>query len=554
MSTLSTMKCMTMPVSLVSKKHLLTFYCCMSMACLQPLYSQFFLNGRAITLNDTCYQLTPAENNAAGSIWNGEKINLQRSFEAVLQIFFGCKDGDGADGMVFGFQPLSTSIGNTGGGMGFANIIPSIGIEMDTHFNSSFGDPVYDHIALTRNGNVNHNSGNTLAGPVQASAVNANVEDCRYHDLRVSWNANTRTLQVYFDCVLRLTYTADIVQEVFQGDPWVFWGFTAGTGALNNIHEVCFTYTSFLDQFEDVTICPGGQYPLQARGGVSYRWSPSVGLSNPNIPNPVASPEQTTTYTVEILDACNRPFFDDITIAVSGDSLKVDLGPDDFLCEGTQKLVDAGHSGDRFLWSTGETTSEIALSQPGVYAVTVSWNDPYCISVDEIVLSPKPQPILQLAADTVLCLGQTVTLRAGFTESSYLWQDGSTLDSFLVREPGWYYVVLSHPCDTIQDLVRVDYESCRDVFFPNAFSPNGDGINDFFGPMHGGDVEEVLAFMVFDRWGGLLYDWPGNTAWPEWDGRFRTKLLPSGSYVYYARLLFRDGHLADFEGSVELIR
>jgi gliding motility-associated-like protein len=520
----------------------------------QPSYAQFLLNGRAMALNDTCYQLTPAENNAAGSIWNGDKINLNRSFDVVLQIFFGCKDGDGADGIVFGFQPLSTSIGTTGGGMGFANIIPSIGIEMDTHFNSNFGDPPFDHIALTRNGNVNHNSGNTLAGPVQASATSANIEDCRYHDLRVSWNAATQTLQVYFDCVLRLTYTGNIVQEVFLGDPFVFWGFTAGTGALNNIHAVCFTYTSFLDQFEDVTICPGGTFPLQARGGVSYRWSPTAGLSNPDIPNPIASPEQTTTYTVEILDACNRPFFDDITIAVSGDSLSVNLGQDDFLCLGTQKSLDAGNTGDRFRWNTGDTTSQITITETGTYAVTVSWNSPYCISADEITLVSKPQPELDIGPDTTLCLGQDILLSATFPESEYFWQDGSSLDTLRVRKAGWYSVVLTHPCNTIQDLIRIDYENCREVFFPNAFSPNRDGINDDFGPFHGGDVSEVFVFRIYDRWGELVYDWKGEALWPGWDGKFRNKEMPAGVYLYFARLGFRDGHRADFSGSVELIR
>ncbi len=515
---------------------------------------QFFLNGQATILNDTCYQLTPAVNNVAGSIWNPDKINLNQSFEVVVQLFLGCKDSDGADGIVFGFQPLSTSIGTTGGGMGFANIIPSIGIEIDTHFNTEFGDPTQDHIAITRNGNVNHASGNTLAGPVQASATNANIEDCQFHEMRVSWNATERRLQVYFDCVLRLTYNGDIVNQVFNGDPMVFWGFTAATGALNNVQQVCFNYTSFLDQLEDVTICPGARYPINARGGISYRWTPVEGLSNPNIPNPIASPERTTTYTVEILDACNRPFYDEITIAVSGDSLSVDLGEDGILCEGTTRALHAGLTGDRFLWSTGDATPAIQVIAPGTYSVTVSWDNPYCISVDEIILTPKPQPQAQLGQDTVLCLGQSIRYQASFPEATYLWQDGSTADTLWASRPGTYTVAVSNVCGTATDVVRVDYENCREVYFPNAFSPNDDGINDTFSPLHGGDVAEVHQFRIFDRWGGLLYNWKGGEETPEWNGKKENKPLPTGLYIFFADVTFRDGFRSTFSGEINIVR
>lgn len=526
-----------------------------SLALSFQMQAQFFLNGQAIATNDTCYQLTPEANFVAGSIWNGDKINLNQSFDVVVRLFLGCKDSDGADGIVFGFQPLSTSIGTAGGGMGFANIVPSIGIEIDTHYNTEFGDPTYDHVAITRNGNVNHNTGNTLAGPVQASATSPNIEDCNFHDLRVSWNAPERRLQVYFDCVLRLTYTGDIVNQIFGGDPLVFWGFTAATGSLNNIHQVCFDYTSFLDQLEDVTICPGARYPLQARGGISYRWTPEEGLSNPNIPNPIASPVQTTTYRVEILDACNRPFYDEVTITVSGDSLVVDIGENGIICEGTaRRLFNPGLPGDRHLWSTGATTPTLQVSSPGTYAVTVSWNSPYCISTGEITLAGEPQPIADLGRDTVLCEGQTLQLSASFPESEFLWQDGSTADTFLVRQPGTYSVAVTNVCGTASDALRVDYENCREVYFPTAFSPNDDGINDGFGPLHGGDIAEVHLFRVFDRWGGMVFDWKGGDTLPAWNGKRKGKPLPAGLYVYFADITFRDGHRAAFSGEVTLVR
>ena len=515
---------------------------------------QFFLNGQARIINDSCYQLTPEANFVAGSIWNGTKISLLESFDVVVRVYLGCKDVNGADGMVFGFQPVSTSIGTAGGGIGFANIVPSIGIEIDTYQNTDFGDPSFDHVAITRNGNVNHNSGNTLAGPVQARATSSDIEDCKYYDLRVSWNAPLKRLQVYFDCVLRLTYTGDIVNQVFGGDPLVFWGFTAATGGSNNVQQVCFDYTSFLDQLEDITICPGGSYPLSVRGGASYRWSPETGLSNPNIANPIASPASTTTYTVEVLDACNRPFYDSITITVSGDSLNVNLGADGILCEGTSQTLDAGTGGDRYLWSTGEQTRFLPVTQPGTYEVTVSRDNPICLSVDEITLVGKPQPQASLGRDTSLCEGQTILYRATFPEASYLWSDGSVADTLRVQTPGFYNIAVTNDCGTATDGVQVAFENCREVFFPNAFSPNDDGINDTFGPLHGGDLSEVHLLRIFDRWGGLIFEWKGGPGLPAWDGRRQGKALPQGLYVFWADLTFRDGYRAAFSGEVTIVK
>ncbi|MCB0636016.1 MAG: hypothetical protein KDC54_05340, partial [Lewinella sp.] len=262
------------------------------------LPGQFFLNGNAIATNDSCYQLTTAQNWQVGSIWNPDKVNLNESFDLVMEVFLGCSDSPGADGMVFGLQPVSTTIGVAGGDIGFGGVQPALGIEIDTYQNFNYGDPVYDHIAVIRDGTVNHNAPNgALAGPVQASPHSTNIENCQFHDLRVSWDAEAHLLSVYFDCELRLTYEGDIVNEIFNGDPLVFWGLTSATGGENNRHEVCFTYTTFLDQQQDKVLCPGGQILLDASGGISYSWTPVEGLSNPNIPNPVARPSRTTLYT-----------------------------------------------------------------------------------------------------------------------------------------------------------------------------------------------------------------------------------------------------------------
>lgn len=527
----------------------------LSISLLSDSNAQFFLNGDAIQMSDSsCYQLTLEENGSAGSAWNPDKIDLGQSFEVVLEVFLGCKDSDGADGLVFGFQPVSTSIGTGGGGIGFGGVSPALGIELDTWQNSSLGDPTNDHVAIIKNGILDHNSSNNLAGPVQASASNGNIEDCNYHDLRVSWDAESFTLRIYFDCELRLTYSSDIVNEIFNGDPLVYWGFTSGTGAYNNFHRVCLKYTTFLDQLEDVVMCPGGQVPFQVTDGVSYSWSPSTGLDDPFSPTPIAAPEETTLYTVEIKDNCDNIFYDDVLVEVAGNPVFFDLGPDTTLCEEETLTLDVTTPTALYRWSDGSQEATNTIMSSGNYWVTVTRTDTFCIATDNITVSYTYLPEVNLPDDTILCKRQQLILNSYHPEASeYLWQDGSTLDSLIVKNAGNYQVTLSNICGAVSDQVNVEFENCRQVFIPNVFSPNSDGINDLFMLMDNGDVSNIRHFAIFDRWGGLVFeqnDILPNESATAWDGGD----YPQGVYVWYAEVEFRDGFVHLFSGDVTLVR
>ena len=197
----------------------------------------YIINGSARQINCNCYMLTLDANGQSGSVWNAEKIDLTQSFDFVFNVYLGCKDSDGADGIVFILQPNSTSLGITGEGMGFQGISPSIGIALDTWQNFNLNDPSYDHISIQANGNSNHT--NDLSGPVQISATSPNVEDCQWHTLRISWDANSFLLQAYFDGILRVESRVNLVAAIFNNDPLVYWGFSGGTGGANNLQQFC---------------------------------------------------------------------------------------------------------------------------------------------------------------------------------------------------------------------------------------------------------------------------------------------------------------------------
>ncbi len=197
----------------------------------------YILNGAASQNSCNCYTLTPASPTQSGSVWNANKINLNLPFDYIFNVFLGCADGTGADGIVFMLQPISTSVGTTGEGMGFEGISPSIGISLDTWQNTNRNDPAYDHISIQANGVITH--GSDLAGPIQASASSDNIEDCQWHTLRIAWDPVNQSLSTYFDGQFRLEARIDLVGTIFNNDPMVFWGFSGGTGGSYNLQQFC---------------------------------------------------------------------------------------------------------------------------------------------------------------------------------------------------------------------------------------------------------------------------------------------------------------------------
>ena len=199
----------------------------------------YVLNGNATQINCHCYTLTTAEMFESGSIWNKNKIDITKPFDYYFNVFLGCLDYEGADGIAFVLQPVSTSLGTAGQGLGFGGIVPSLGVTIDTYQNFTDNDPPYDHIAIQANGDVNHLSKNNLAGPVPALATSYNIEDCKWHVLRVNWQPAKQLLEVSMDDSLRLSLKQDIINTIFNNDPLVYWGFTSSTGGSVNLQQMC---------------------------------------------------------------------------------------------------------------------------------------------------------------------------------------------------------------------------------------------------------------------------------------------------------------------------
>lgn len=250
-----------------------------------------------------CYQLTKNKDGQKGSLWNNQMLNLTEPFDLYMRLNFGTKD-QGADGItvVLHQDPAGyAALGSPGADLGYASasygndsISPSLNIEFDTYNNGQwmYNDIVDDHCQINAGGIPSW----TLAFGVPLLGAGGNVENGLYHLVHISWRPATQMLEVYFNCNLIQSLQVDLVNWLFAGNPYVYYGLTSATGEANNNHYFCELWHK---AGNDMTFCPGTPVTLQATSNFqNVSWTPATGLSCTNCLTPVANPAGPMTYVL----------------------------------------------------------------------------------------------------------------------------------------------------------------------------------------------------------------------------------------------------------------
>ncbi|HOH22287.1 MAG TPA: gliding motility-associated C-terminal domain-containing protein, partial [Bacteroidales bacterium] len=131
-----------------------------------------------------------------------------------------------------------------------------------------------------------------------------------------------------------------------------------------------------------------------------------------------------------------------------------------------------------------------------------------CLQVSDTIYLGYLYPIeVDLGNDTTLCEGQHLLLSAETPYCTYLWQDGSTEATYLVRYAGVYQVLVSNLCFDETAEIEVFYQRCeQELYIPSSFTPNSDGLNDQFKPIFAyPDKIEEYTIYIYNRWGNLLF-------------------------------------------------
>ncbi|NLR69175.1 gliding motility-associated C-terminal domain-containing protein, partial [Chitinophaga varians] len=213
--------------------------------------------------------------------------------------------------------------------------------------------------------------------------------------------------------------------------------------------------------------------------------------------------------------------------------IQVDLGPDRNICpDGTVTFNGTNTDAISYLWNDGDTNPVKQVSQAGKYKLAVM--DRFCqrVYLDSVNVNITGVPKINLGNDTVMCIGETLTLRAeGNGITSVRWDNGSTSPTLQVTNGGTYTVTVFNDCGSATDDIRVNFTQCEPKpQFPNAFSPNGDGRNDVFRPIVRGPMFDY-ELRIFNRWGELIFI--SSDSHKGWDGKFKGSPVDIGTYVWW---------------------
>lgn len=314
-----------------------------------------------------------------------------------------------------------------------------------------------------------------------------------------------------------------------------------------------------------------GRATATAGGGVppyAFSWSDGqAGLA--------ASGLAAGNYVVSITDAngCERTAATELIAPPALDLTAVYTDPN---CDGLETgivevtALAGGTAPYRIAFNGGapDTVRRFAALSPGAYSLRVS-DANGCETDTTQTLTPPQIPVIFPWEPIITQLGCEVPLLTrtnGVDLIAVRWLGpAGTLDCDTCLQPSAlpldnadYQLTITSVDDcTATDSLTVVVQKLRDVFSPTAFSPNGDGINDFFSLGLGKAATGVALLRVFDRWGGLVFEGqnlPPNEARKGWDGRIDGEPAAPGVFVWTAEIAYLDGVVLPLRGQVVLLK
>lgn len=327
----------------------------------------------------------------------------------------------------------------------------------------------------------------------------------------------------------------------------------------------------YLDLGNDTTICVGSSVTFQPQTNIEtniFKWTPATDISADNIKNPIAKPTDTTHYFLTAKwGICTRN--DDIWVKILHKPVAY-AGKDTTICYKTIALlkgVATNLSGAvNYAWTPAATVTPsnaaIAVAKPDTtqnYTLTVTDNYGCNFSVsDDILVKMRPPVPAYAGNDTNAVMGVPHQL-FGSGGKNYYWSPSTPLNNPFAQNP-----LATLYNDTRFTLLVTDDIGCSntdDVFIkvyqgptyylPNAFSPNGDGLNDIFKPIPVG-ISVTQYFSIYNRNGELVFE---NNQWLQgWDGTIKGKKAAAGTYVWLIKGIDRYGKIVEKKGTVLLIR
>lgn len=325
----------------------------------------------------------------------------------------------------------------------------------------------------------------------------------------------------------------------------------------------------------DTAICFGNSVTLQASGGATYEWISFPSLSCINCANPVAKPDFNTTYCVKGNDFFGCSASDSVIVQVNRPFI-MSTSASDTLCHG-EKVTLTASGANLYQWSPATFLDNPTSAHPVFNALadtsiiyTIIGRDNKNCFADTATVKIKVYPIPQMQVlqnNISLNVGSSVqlTTKNSADVTQWRWSPSTWLNDPTLASPTAtpqqsviYTVVASNAgaCVAREQINITILCNNANVFVPNTFSPNNDGMNDKFFP-RGKGLFSIKSLMIFNRWGQMIFqktNFNANNPNDGWDGTYNGKQMPSDVYVYIMDVICQNSTVYSVKGNVTLIR
>lgn len=312
----------------------------------------------------------------------------------------------------------------------------------------------------------------------------------------------------------------------------------------------------------DTTICPGSSFNANTiSNATNYIWTPSAGVSNPTIANPVLSPTVTTPYTVTgTTGACTISKTFTVTV---GSSVTLVVHADTSICNGASFNSNTVSNGTTFTWSPTAGVSNPAIANPvlsptATTTYTVTARTGTCSNVKTFTVTVNPAVTVNAGPAASILTGSSITLQGSGSVGTYLWTPGTGLSATNILTP-----VAKPAQTTTYNLKITNTQGCSNssnvtiTVLPycikplNAFTPNKDGFNDTWFITNGNCLKKATV-EVYNRYGGKVFE--SLDYKNDWNGTYKGKPLPDGTYYYVINYELVNGDAILKKGNVTILR
>ncbi|MBP6431698.1 MAG: gliding motility-associated C-terminal domain-containing protein [Ferruginibacter sp.] len=311
----------------------------------------------------------------------------------------------------------------------------------------------------------------------------------------------------------------------------------------------------------DTTICSGASFvPNFTGNAATYAWTPTGGVSNPTILNPTLSPTATTPYTLTAtLGTCTATRNFTVTVTTPTMSTQSNVS----ICSGSSFTPAFTSNASSFVWTPTNGVSNPAILNPTLsptnttpYTVTGTLGN--CPISRTFTLTVFQGVTIFAGSDATIFQGDTIRLNASGSAGTYSWTPTTGLNNPAILNPTakpdttttyTLRITSANGCTNTDDVKITVIPFCIKVV--NAFSPNGDGINDRW-VVTNGNCTSSIDVAVYNRYGNQVYR---NTNYTNnWDGTYKGKPLADGTYYYVITYRLLNGTGRMLKGDVTILR